>query len=234
MPTESRAALKRRLQAEGRWDPYLERREALRKIHPLDEANRLAALEFEPLPPGVIESSPNAAPAKRAAASLPDPTTETTADDFKDKPPASARDNIMWVAENISRLDATPTQAPSGAAWNLLLAVRDPQSRMSEIFWGQMYTKMLPSQKELDEAGKFNNRNEQSFDLIQSAYDALLAAAAANAPRPVLSDGRLNPALFPQTPPPLTLRTGTDATLPFPTPTPTPAPAPAPSPGQKW
>lgn len=201
--TEGRKALKQRLVSEGRWNAYVIRREALRKEHPLDVANDMAAAEFAPLPAGMTPSELPAAAdlssndALNAAArvqrgNLPaaakiDPESETTAADFAGKPAeGSQRDNLIWVSNNYTRTDVTPKDAPTGAAWNLLCAIR-ANPRMVEIFWGQMYIKTMPTQKELDDSSRFSDKGSVLANLMDS-YEELLAVGQQLAARKAESD----------------------------------------------
>ena len=58
----------------------------------------------------------------------------------------------VGVADNVEISDVKPIDAPSAAAWALLVAVRR-SPRQAEIFWGQMYVKSTPTKLLDDGAG---------------------------------------------------------------------------------
>lgn len=204
---EGRKALKDRLVREGRWESYVKDREQLRTKYPLDEANARAAELYAPLPQGMtaaVDPGDSPRPKRSGApdAKKIDPSIETTAETFKNKGTPTSREVLQWVADNYNRADVTAEEAPSGAAWNLMVAVR-AGDRMQEIFWGQMFTKLLPSQKDLDEQSKFGDKGQIVLNVIDAAllHDQLLASRQSSAPtqgsKPATLSRPPSPALTP-------------------------------------
>lgn len=184
---ESRNATKARLIREGRWEAYKARREELRKTMPMHEAHQQAALEFPPLPEGMV-ANPAAPTNPPSATSTPTrspsaTTTASTSDGFEadytdedlkqDSKPeqkrerVTERDIIRWVSENIRNEGKTIHDAPNGAAYALYFACRrDPD--MERSFWTQMWTKLLPSQAEMDEARKYEDPATHVLSAIEA------------------------------------------------------------------
>lgn len=208
---ESRNEIKTRLMREGRWEAYKARREELRKEMPMHLAHQQAALEFPPLPEGMVATTATP-PTPESAASTPKapppPDDSFEADVTPDQRPAkdpkapriTEREIIRWVGENVRTEGLTINDAPCGAAYALYHACRR-DTDMERSYWTNMWTKLLPSQRELDEQSKFDDQGTHVLNALDAVaqYNAMLASHSATlAPPPPHAP----PHAQPQTQPP--------------------------------
>jgi hypothetical protein len=152
--------LRERLESEHRWDAFKAHREALKR-QGVDESKvwEQAALAFEPLPEGGAQP----APAK--------PVEEARTEDFINKT-ASNPESVQWVADNLEIPDVKPTDAPSKAAWSLLRWARKSVTT-KDRFWTQVFTKLMPTGKQLEEGDRQGDDGASIIELCNRVEAAL-------------------------------------------------------------
>lgn len=69
--------------------------------------------------------------------------------------------DVRWVAANILNMDAKPSDAPSKAAWGLLVWAR---SEPSEFYRGP-YTRLLPTKSQVDDEADQNTDDQLDSDV---------------------------------------------------------------------
>ena len=72
---------------------------------------------------------------------------------------------VEWVAANIRVGDVQAEDAPSSEAWSMLCWVKSSPQAESQ-FWGQIYTKLLPSRQQLEQDGKMQDDGRVVLNLI--------------------------------------------------------------------
>ena len=172
-PNEKRA-LRERVQAEGDWDAFKEKREQYRAAgvsnnelwprtaehfpakNPKEPKNILA--DLPPLPPEELKKL-------RAKEEKPKETTELIPRDRFQMDTAPSPQVISWVARNLVVLDVRPEECVSPEAWGLLLWVREGGTNESE-FWRSIYPKLLPSRTQLDAQDRFKDDGRRLLTLI--------------------------------------------------------------------
>ena len=134
---ESCAAIEYRLSQEGgdRLKDWGRRWREIRSKRNMGDrdAKKLAGKEFPPLKKSELPG---------AGAEL------LSAELWRNKPKASQRVVVTWVAQNIF-VDARAEDSPSPEAWALLKDARDPEFRQ-KTFWSQMYRPVLSQGEVLD------------------------------------------------------------------------------------
>lgn len=79
---------------------------------------------------------------------------------------ASTPECVSWVAKNMMIRNVSPTDAPSSEAWSMLCwAKRNNQNEAQ--FWGQIYTKLLPSRNQLDADERFKDDGRKVLGIIE-------------------------------------------------------------------
>ena len=79
---------------------------------------------------------------------------------------------IRWVAEHVEIEDVQPSDCPSKAAWNLLVACKQNPMFKAE-FWRSIYTKIVPNKAQLEpkaEEGATDGRS--TLEMIERILDA--------------------------------------------------------------
>ena len=79
---------------------------------------------------------------------------------------ASTPECVAWVAKHMMLKDVRPEQAPSSEAWSMLCWARRNNQNEAQ-FWGQIYTKLLPSRSQLDAEQKFKDDGRRVLGLIE-------------------------------------------------------------------
>lgn len=149
-----KAALKRRLQAEGTWKDFIRVRESL-KDGGMDERDAWLTAAGEEVPE---RNEP----------------TDALASDFADKA-ASEPESVRWVADNISVKGVKPSDAPSAAAWGLLQWAKSSVTT-KDRFFTQVYTRLMPSGKQLEDEGRFRDDGEGIIELCGKVEAEILEA----------------------------------------------------------
>ena len=72
---------------------------------------------------------------------------------------------VEWVAANIRVSDPSPEDAPSSEAWSMLCWVKGSPQAESQ-FWGQIYTKLLPTRQQLDQDSRMEDDGRRVLTLI--------------------------------------------------------------------
>ena len=72
---------------------------------------------------------------------------------------------VEWVAANIRVGDVEADDAPSSEAWSMLCWVKSSPQAESQ-FWGQIYTKLLPSRQQLEQDSKMQDDGRVVLNLI--------------------------------------------------------------------
>ena len=74
---------------------------------------------------------------------------------------------VSWVAKHMMVKGVNPTDAPSSEAWAMLCwAKRNNQNEAQ--FWGQIYTKLLPSRSQLDAEDRYRDDGRKVLDIIEN------------------------------------------------------------------
>lgn len=190
-----------RLTNEGRFDEFKEVRENFRRkgyvgdacwIHALEEKDRKGRPFGQSLniPAGVTlppsGSANHASPSQAAGDESPMPEPPE-AEAFRNKGKAQYADAVNWVATNLHLKNVNEAEAPNGIAVNLRRdAIALP--RVREIFWAQIFPKLLPTEKEFLHIRKINAKNEDLSDATDTYERAMQemaddeAAPASDAP----------------------------------------------------
>lgn len=72
---------------------------------------------------------------------------------------------VEWVAANIRVGDVQAVDAPSSEAWSMLCWVKSsPQAEAQ--FWGQIYTKLMPTRQQLDQEDRMKDDGRTILSLI--------------------------------------------------------------------
>ena len=79
---------------------------------------------------------------------------------------ASTPECVAWVAKHMMLKDVSPEQAPSSEAWSMLCWARRNNQNEAQ-FWGQIYTKLLPSRSQLDAEQRFKDDGRRVLGLIE-------------------------------------------------------------------
>lgn len=79
---------------------------------------------------------------------------------------ASTPECVAWVAKHMMLKDVRPEQAPSSEAWSMLCWARRNNQNEAQ-FWGQIYTKLLPSRSQLDAEQRYKDDGRKVLDLIE-------------------------------------------------------------------
>tara|TARA_R100000995_G_C3481118_1_gene123965 strand:- start:1959 stop:2612 length:654 start_codon:yes stop_codon:yes gene_type:complete len=85
----------------------------------------------------------------------------------------STPETVEWVAANVLLEDAVPEDAPSPEAWGMLCWARRSNTNEAQ-FWGQIYTKLLPSRTSLEADARYRDDGRQLsglIDLLQMEAD---------------------------------------------------------------
>jgi hypothetical protein len=82
-----------------------------------------------------------------------------------DEKSCSTPRTVEWVAANIRVSDVEASDAPSSEAWSMLCWVKASPQAESQ-FWGQIYTKLLPSRQQLEQDGKMQDDGRVVLGLI--------------------------------------------------------------------
>lgn len=77
----------------------------------------------------------------------------------------STPETVEWVAANVMVEDAVPEDAPSPEAWGMLCWARRSNTNEAQ-FWGQIYTKLLPSRTSLEADARYRDDGRQLMGLI--------------------------------------------------------------------
>ena len=79
---------------------------------------------------------------------------------------ASTPECVSWVAKHMMVKDVQPAQAPSSEAWSMLCWARRNNQNEAQ-FWGQIYTKLLPSKSQLDAEQRFKDDGRKVLSIIE-------------------------------------------------------------------
>ena len=79
---------------------------------------------------------------------------------------ASTPECVAWVAKHIMVKDVEPQQAPSSEAWSMLCWARRNNQNEAQ-FWGQIYTKLLPSRSQLDAEQRYKDDGRKVLSIIE-------------------------------------------------------------------
>jgi len=79
---------------------------------------------------------------------------------------ASTPECVAWVAKHIMVKDVEPGQAPSSEAWSMLCWARRNNQNEAQ-FWGQIYTKLLPSRSQLDAEQRYKDDGRKVLSIIE-------------------------------------------------------------------
>ena len=82
-----------------------------------------------------------------------------------DEKTCSTPKTVEWVAANIRVGDASAEDAPSSEAWSMLCWVKGSPQAESQ-FWGQIYTKLLPTRQQLEQDDLMRDDGRVVLNLI--------------------------------------------------------------------
>ena len=85
----------------------------------------------------------------------------------------STPETVEWVAAHVMIVDAAPEDAPSPEAWGMLCWARRSNTNEAQ-FWGQIYTKLLPSRTSLESDSRYRDDGRHLsglIDLLQMESD---------------------------------------------------------------
>ena len=78
---------------------------------------------------------------------------------------ASTPECVAWVARHMLIKDVAPEQAPSSEAWSMLCWARRNNQNEAQ-FWGQIYTKLLPSKAQLETEQRYRDDGRKVLEVI--------------------------------------------------------------------
>ena len=166
---KSKAEIRNKVMEMGRWTEFVQLRERNKEEGMVPEKAWVAAYE---------ELCGAAAPADRVVAevkqveSVSRPTRQSpdaSKQLFEDKT-CSTPKTVEWVAANLRISDASAEDAPSSEAWSMLCWVKSSPQAESQ-FWGQIYTKLLPTRQQLDQDTKMEDDGRRVLTLIDRIKD---------------------------------------------------------------
>jgi len=96
---------------------------------------------------------------------LPSLEGEVDADVFTETG-AGTPECVGWVAKKMMVKGVRPEQAPSSEAWSMLCWARRNNQNEAQ-FWGQIYTKLLPSKSQLDQEQRYKDDGRKVLSVIQ-------------------------------------------------------------------
>ncbi len=139
---ETKAAFVRRLKHEGKWEEFEQRLNWLLEDTPEREAWQLLRND----------------PQFMSKATLTDDLTRDEIKFLRKKPPCSMWDTMLWIYDNLGDPDVDIETAPSvGAVFHLRKIKND--SDLLKKFLSDIVTRMLPSQKEIDQKANLDDPN---------------------------------------------------------------------------
>tara|TARA_R100001230_G_scaffold4174_1_gene1285 strand:+ start:363 stop:962 length:600 start_codon:yes stop_codon:yes gene_type:complete len=157
----------------GHWKRFVELREGLKAngVDGSDAWGQAATLLERELEEGREEDQVGVVVENRA---MPAPVTTVPVSDMDgDKVSklsfvgrsCSTPETVEWVAANVMVEDAVPEDAPSPEAWGMLCWARRSNTNEAQ-FWGQIYTKLLPSRTSLEADARYRDDGRQLMGLI--------------------------------------------------------------------
>jgi hypothetical protein len=78
---------------------------------------------------------------------------------------ASTPECVAWVARHMLIKDVAPEKAPSSEAWSMLCWARRNNQNEAQ-FWGQIYTKLLPSKAQLETEQRYRDDGRKVLEVI--------------------------------------------------------------------
>lgn len=166
----AKADMRRELVSAGKWKEFVDLREQMKAkgIEP-DVAWQGAYDSIMDNPIEAPDASPDPPrPVKKVASTSrpvrPKNDMDVASTIFHEKTCSTPR-TVEWVAANIRVSDAAAADAPSSEAWSMLCWVKSsPQAEAQ--FWGQIYTKLLPTRQQLDQDNRMEDDGRQVLTLI--------------------------------------------------------------------
>jgi len=169
----AKAKLRDWLTENGQWSRFVEIREMMKKqgVEPSEAwGAAAAALEAELSTEGDRSSEE---PVERSAAPV-IPVRPLSGDISEDKvgkdvflgKGCSTPATVEWVAANVMVDDVVAEDAPSPEAWGMLCWARRSNTNEAQ-FWGQIYTKLLPSRTSLEADARYRDDGRNVLNLIE-------------------------------------------------------------------
>jgi hypothetical protein len=166
----AKAQLRDHLTEQGLWQRFVAIRESL-KAQGVDaaEAWREAAVALE------SEMGDGSGKAVEGAERAPvSPIKAITGDISEDRVEkgmfigkgCSTPETVEWVAANVMVGDVEAEDAPSPEAWGMLCWARRSNTNEAQ-FWGQIYTKLLPSRTSLEAEARYRDDGRSILNLIE-------------------------------------------------------------------
>jgi len=175
---EERGQFEKRMEKEGRWQVFLERREFYAGLGFTKNAAYWMARAFF-LPKGVIGPGGKVGPDYEAC----EEHLDCVLEDFRDEQELSMPEIIRWVAKHLRVRNVTPAMAPCKEAWTLLQEFRISAERRAD-FLSKFLTKLIPTKSELSRDDGITDDGRDQFDLIDRIQESRRPQAV-----PVLSSG---------------------------------------------
>lgn len=169
----SKSLLRDWLTEHGHWSRFVEIREMIKKQGvEASEAWGAAAMTLE-MELGNGESGSAEEPVKASAAPVV-PVRALSGDISEDKVEkgvflgkgCSTPETVEWVAANVMVEDVAAEDAPSPEAWGMLCWARRSNTNEAQ-FWGQIYTKLLPSRTSLEADARYRDDGRNVLNLIE-------------------------------------------------------------------
>ncbi|MCK5604750.1 hypothetical protein KAR91_22865 [Candidatus Pacearchaeota archaeon] len=173
--TETRSQFKQRLTQEGKWEKFLELREEYKRqgLIPKDATMR-AKDEVENIKTDCVVSDFDSGFITDDGDSADGLVGKHC---FTNSGNISERQIVRWIFDNIGITDIGPEDAPNSGAWSYLQSLRNSPTLLQD-FYRNVWTKMLPSKSEIENARKFEDDGREQLNLIdrieQASRDAVL------------------------------------------------------------
>ena len=177
----SKANLRNWLMENGLWERFVKIREHLKQegVNPSDAWGKAAYQLESMLKGGEVVEEPVGTPEEedqvKSVQVTPTKMPTMLKDDMDEDKVSrkaflgrscSTPETVEWVAANVMVEDAAPLDAPSPEAWGMLCWARRSNTNEAQ-FWGQIYTKLLPSRTSLEGDAKYRDDGRQLIGLIE-------------------------------------------------------------------
>ena len=164
---ETRAEYKERLQQEGRWQTFLDKRAALvaAGMSSADAKLKLDA-EFGIGAKGVVDTDTLAITIEGGRAQEKEPPSKQYTKELRElkAKKCSEREAAQWVFEHLC-LEPAMSEAPSAGAWGLLTMCQK-YPKVMESFLTVTWPKLLPTKSQMEVSDRFSDDGRSIINMI--------------------------------------------------------------------
>ena len=166
----AKADIRKELVSNGRWSDFVRLREELKERDVAPDVAWQKAYDTimeDPIDGPALSDDPPRQVKKvvsKSRPTRPQNNLDASSEIFAEKSCSTPR-TVEWVAANIRVSDAKAADAPSSEAWSMLCWVKSSPQAESQ-FWGQIYTKLLPTRQQLDQDNRMEDDGRRVLTLI--------------------------------------------------------------------